>query len=359
MENSKSSFATRNARRRKDPASTRPRIEALEERLALSAATLDLTTRGSAGMINGAIFSQFDAQPTGTGVIDSFVRLQTPNAKATVEQGYNTDGRPLQFDENKSPQFTRSLTLGEVPLVNFGGVLYREFLLDINLKSSQPYLSLDELRLYVGDAPNLTGYDPATGKLAGLSPIYDMDAGGVDNWVKLDYRLNSGSGAGDMLLYIPDQLFGSSGSAANIYLYSKFGVNFAGNSGFEEWAAGKSLLTPANGGISGTIFNDVNQNGVRDTGEVGLPDVTVYLDLNNNEVFDEGDVYTTTDQNGNYSFNSLPTGQFATYTVRVMPYDSTWVVTTPDAVVVSLLTNGQKDTSVNFGLSQEQPVATT
>ena len=66
------------------------------------------------------------------------------------EQGYNTDARPLQFDENKSPQFTRSLTLGEVPVVNVGGVEYREFLLDINQKSSASLLSLDEVRVFLG-----------------------------------------------------------------------------------------------------------------------------------------------------------------------------------------------------------------
>lgn len=355
MEYSKLSSAPWHARGGNKRSPACPRIEALEGRLALSAATLDLTTRGSAGMINGAIFSQFDARPTGTGVIDSFVRLQTANAKGTVQQGHNTDRRPLQFDENKSPQFTRSLTLGEVPLVNFGGVLYREFLLDINQKSSQPYLSLDELRLYVGDAGNPGYYDAATGKLGVLSPVYDMDAG-VDNWVKLDYRLNAGSGAGDMLLYVPDSLFGASGSAANIYLYSKFGVNYAGNAGFEEWAAGKSLLTPANGGISGTIYNDVNNNSARDSGEVGLGDVTVYLDVNNNGSFDAGDVYTTTNQFGQYAFTSLPTGQFATYTVRVLPSDSSWEVTSPDAVTVSLLQKNQQATNVDFGLSQNVPL---
>src|SRR5262245_57271593 len=88
---------------RKTPATPRPGaarkrlgLEALEDRLVPSGTpTVDLTTRGSFGSINGADFLQFDPKPTGTGVINSFVRLQTSNAKASVEQGYNTSARPL------------------------------------------------------------------------------------------------------------------------------------------------------------------------------------------------------------------------------------------------------------------------
>src|SRR4051812_16999352 len=60
----------------------RVRVEQLEDRLVPSGTpTVDLTTHGAAGAANGALFRQFDAQPTGTGVINSFVRLQAANAK--------------------------------------------------------------------------------------------------------------------------------------------------------------------------------------------------------------------------------------------------------------------------------------
>src|SRR5262245_15179394 len=97
--------------------------DALEDRAVPSATgpDVDLTTVGSFGGVEGAIFRQFDAQPTGTGFIDSFVRLQSQGAKAQVEEGFNTDARPLQFDENSSPQFTRSLKLSDIPTVNIGG----------------------------------------------------------------------------------------------------------------------------------------------------------------------------------------------------------------------------------------------
>src|SRR5205823_2080666 len=75
-----------------------------------------------------------------------------------VEQGYNTSVRPLQFDENKSPVFTRSLQLSESPDVTIDGVSYHEFLLDINQSSSNPLLSLDELRVYTSNSARLSGY---------------------------------------------------------------------------------------------------------------------------------------------------------------------------------------------------------
>src|SRR5258708_28479683 len=97
-------------------------IEALDERVLPSTMQLDLTARNStASAPSGAMVEQANDQPTGTGVIRSFLRVQAPASGGTSEQGYNTDARPLQFDENKSPQFTRSLRASEVPLVLVGG----------------------------------------------------------------------------------------------------------------------------------------------------------------------------------------------------------------------------------------------
>jgi SdrD B-like domain len=294
------------SRKRLRPATTlRLQLESLEDRLVPS--TLDLTTRGAQGVLNGALFQQCDAQPTGTGVIRSFVRLQT---NAATEQGYNTDARPLQFDENNSPQFTRSQLLSGVPRVTIGTTVYRQFLLDINQKASQPLLSLDELRLYVGNSQNLSGYDPATKQLAGLSPVYDLG----DNWVKLNYRLNPGSGAGDMFVYIPDDSFSGATASSYVYLYSKFGVNNAANSGFEEWAVRNTGVVepppPGPASLSGFVYLDANNNGVFDAGETGISGVTVTLrgtdDLGNTVV-----VGTLTDANGFYSFTGLRAGTYS------------------------------------------------
>ena len=74
-------------------------------------------------------------------------------------------------------------------------------------------LSLDELRLYIGDEPDLKGYDSSTHELAGLTAFYDMDADG-DNYVLLNAKLSRGSGSGDMFLYVPESTFVAAGVTA-------------------------------------------------------------------------------------------------------------------------------------------------
>src|SRR5262249_14259043 len=102
----------------------RLRFELLDERVVPSSTPdADLTTAGAVVQLDanvGEIFRQTDQQPTGTGFIQSFVRLQANGSGSQLEQGFNTDARPLQFDENKSPQFTRALRLSDVPVMNIG-----------------------------------------------------------------------------------------------------------------------------------------------------------------------------------------------------------------------------------------------
>jgi hypothetical protein len=210
---------------------------------AIAAPTLNLTTAGSSGYINEAYFMQIDPQATGTGLIDPFVRLST---NQPISQGYNTSFRPLQYDENNSPNYTRTLSLSEVPVFNIGGTDYREFLLDINQINTRKgrMLSLDQIEIYLSDQPDLIGTPSSLGML-----VYQLDDGS-DNWIKLNAKLNHGSGSGDMLAYIPDSLFTG---GDYVYFYSKFGVNCPNNDGFEEWAVRKGEplpVIPAPGAIA-------------------------------------------------------------------------------------------------------------
>ena len=145
-------------------------------------------------------------------------------------------------------------------MVNIGGTNYREFFLDVNENSSTPnrYLSLDKLQIFLGASGNLGNYVASglTGTLNGLSPIYNMDTGvsGIgdlqDNWIQLDYSLNSGSGQGDMVAYIPDSLFTNTGENPYVYLYSQFGTTTSGptslttDAGFEEWWTRSPIAVP-------------------------------------------------------------------------------------------------------------------
>lgn len=200
----------------------------------------DLTNGGSV-TINNADFVTVDQQPTGSGVIHSFVRVSAANQG--VVEGYNTDGRPLQFDENNSHTFTRSQRLDDLQVVTRNGQQYYQFLLDINQESARPLLTLNELEIYLGNAPDLLSYSPnRSGGGTGFGPnssfVYDLDQG-TDNAIDLNYNLNSGSGSGDMWAYIPKANFDAAHASTNndfVYLYSKFGIPHANNDGYEEWA---------------------------------------------------------------------------------------------------------------------------
>jgi hypothetical protein len=201
---------------------------------AVAGPALDLTQVDS-GMIGDAYFMRAYSQSTGTGVIDPFVRLST---NQPISMGYNTSARPLEFDENNSPQFTRTLSLSEIPVSNIGGIDYRGFLLDINQNGTTDgrILSLDQIEIYLSDDPDLKGYPGNLGIL-----VYELDTATADNWIKLNARLNHGSGSGDMLAYIPDSLFVG---GDYVYFYSTFGENCPNNAGFEEWAVRKGEPLP-------------------------------------------------------------------------------------------------------------------
>lgn len=193
---------------------------------------------------SGALFYHMTQQPVGTGYIDPFLRLQANG----TEQGYNTSDLDFQYDQKDPINYTHDITLADVPIVTLSdGTEYRQFLLDINEANGARtrYISLDDLQLFLLPEGMANEYDPATQTLEGYAPIYDLDAGG-DNWLKLNYALNSGSGTGDLIVYIPNSLF-TGPSTQYLYLYSRFGLNegadySTSDSGFEEWWVDRSLL---------------------------------------------------------------------------------------------------------------------
>src|SRR5205085_1481511 len=80
-------------------------------------------------------------------------------------------------------------------------------------------------------------------------------------------------------------------------------------------------LFAATASIRGAVFNDINVNMHRDSGENGIPTVTVYLDTNNNKKLDTAEKRTLTDPNGNFSFTKLSAGS---YIVRqIVPAETT------------------------------------
>jgi hypothetical protein len=190
-----------------------------------SAIILDLTTLGASGTIGQGFFTQVNNQSTGTGVIDPFLRIQANGS----EQGVNSNG-PYTMDE-KQGTWTHAIHVSDFGQTDLGGVPSLRVLLDINQNGNSPLLSLDQFRIY---SSSVGTYNTLAQLNANASLLYDMGAG---NSIHLNYNLESGSGAGDMLAYLPYAMFAPHQSEY-LYLFSEFGAtggDYASNDGFEEW----------------------------------------------------------------------------------------------------------------------------
>ena len=66
--------------------------------------------------------------------------------------------------------------------------------------------------------------------------------------------------------------------------------------------------------LAGEVWGDTNQNGIREPGEEGIANVRVYLDNNGNNQLDEGELFTDTNELGQFVFDQLAAGS---HTVRL------------------------------------------
>lgn len=212
------------------------------------ATMVDLTTANN-GIINGATFAFDKQQPTGTGVLNPFLRIQQNG----TEQGYNTTQKnqgDMPFEEIHG--HTSDLLFGSLKSINGE---YR-FVLDIGepANKTQSLLSLDGLKFFKTSMPgqNSSTVD-ASGNANGIigTLLYDMDAG-VDSFVRLDANRNGnpGNGVSDMLLKIPESVFSSVGATDYLILWSRFGLQESFDKGtesfgtFEEWSHVTDNSTP-------------------------------------------------------------------------------------------------------------------
>ncbi|MCW6050843.1 DUF4347 domain-containing protein [Lyngbya sp. CCAP 1446/10] len=103
--------------------------------------------------------------------------------------------------------------------------------------------------------------------------------------------------------------------------------------------------------ISGQKFSDLNQNKIKDPGEVGLPNWQIFLDNQpQNGVFDQGELTTITDKDGNYTIKDIPAG---TFQVKEVPQTG-WIQTTTDPAPVTVA-GGDAKTGIDFGNFLPQP----
>ncbi len=197
---------------------------------AANAALIDLTAVGSSATINGAMFETSDPNSgAGSGAIDSFLRTQND----PFEAGFNTDGA-LNLDQ-VSGCCTKSITLGQLTVVNVSGTDYFELRLDINEPGgSKSEITLQTLELWVNTT---TGSDDDYNDGLGTK-VWDL----AGDMVQMDSGVgSSGSGDFDYDVLFPVSLLSGFGPSDFLYLYNEFGeVDAMGSpseAGFEEWAA--------------------------------------------------------------------------------------------------------------------------
>lgn len=240
------------------------------------------TTLNVPGAVGGtAIFADNWQQPTGTGVFDPFLTIdsngQTSTGGTYIEQGYNTSGFDRMYLDQLRPQWNNLLKVGDLAKIDKNGTLYYAFVLDANEPGNQNrMISIDNVRVYTSAADNTATVGNDTTKLgqlgtlrwamneplsAGTTPP-DLNGFNVENWVKLDSNqenighsnVNGGSGMSDMVVYIPVSAFGTAANSDYVWFYNLNGVHYsadrtlAADSGYEEWRAVVGPQTVPDGG---------------------------------------------------------------------------------------------------------------
>ncbi|MCW1925388.1 MprA protease, GlyGly-CTERM protein-sorting domain-containing form [Luteolibacter arcticus] len=207
------------------------------------------TFRG--GFINGALFRDPSVDGSaGSGVFRDLYRL-SPAGKDSVEQGYN---RPGIMNTSVPNGFDPYLKFGE--LVQDASQSSYIFVIDINESNNATdrYLSLDDLKIWIGGTtdPNpLPSSLSATMTALGV-PEFDMNPSGQQNFVMLDATLSSGSGGGDVFVFVPKSFFPQNTAPnANIFIYTRMG-GYTGAAGFGAGATQEQVSIPGKSIIGGT-----------------------------------------------------------------------------------------------------------
>lgn len=189
------------------------------------------------GTANGALFFAADPQPTGTGVIDPFLREQENGS----EQGINTSISKPPFDD-KPGTWTHDLSVSLLAPTMFNGINYYMFSLDADQEMNGP-ISLISFKIFVTTGAPISNVGGLMSLVNTGTPAFNMNGGSIQ--YRVDITSQTGSGSGDMFVLVPVIDIGTSG---NLYLDAEFGADangngFPSNDGFEEWSASEGPST--------------------------------------------------------------------------------------------------------------------
>src|SRR4051812_3817711 len=198
------------------------------------ATVVNLGSSGS-GTANGALFQTNNDHPTGTGVYNPFLTVQND----PWEQGYNSSTG--NFDTKREPQWNHEIRFSDLQVTNINGTAYFGFSVDINEPGgNKSWISLDALRVYTSSSLQSSTSTDANGFFNGSLGTLRYDLGA--NQVLYDDQ-NTGSGGGDLNIYIPVSLFAGTQANDYIYMYQRWGNSNTNtsNGGFEETALIRGL----------------------------------------------------------------------------------------------------------------------
>ena len=155
-----------------------------------------------------------------------------------------------------------------------------------------------EVRLYTGGgSPVATAHTGADGR-------YRFDGLQPGQWLYIQIYLTG----------MPDAFFTLQNQGTDDALDSDVDAATGETAAFVLWSAQTDLTQDAGllmaGTIGGVVFDDLDQDGLRDDGETGLPARTVYIDANANGKLEWGETYAWTDAVGRYEFAHLRPGAY-------------------------------------------------
>jgi hypothetical protein len=208
-----------------------------------------------------AIVRDYFSQPTGTGVFDPFLTLdsngQTSTSSKSIESAYNTDGHSHLYLDQLRPEWNTRLTFNSLADIKVNGNTYYGFLLDANEPDgNKRTISIDNIRIYTSATDNTASVGNNINNLNNLGTLRwalndPMKVNGnfnVNDWIKLDAsqeniynNANGGQGQSDMLLLVPASAFDGAKPTDYVWFYDLNGVQcavdkqLAAQAGYEEW----------------------------------------------------------------------------------------------------------------------------
>lgn len=108
---------------------------------------------------------------------------------------------------------------------------------------------------------------------------------------------------------------------------------------------------PVGGAITGSVFDDLDGDGIRDSGESGRANAVIFLDTDMDGIRDSSEIFVSTSADGSFRFSGLGLN---TYDVRQEVGPNT-TVTTPASGkhTVTITTDGQTTSGLEFGNLQQ------